>query len=196
VRATGPRAAAARGVQAVGANESAPRVGQVLEELDEKLDGGEDLRVGVEIVGVILGFDSINREWNEGTQSKLLAQPIYRDAVVNGKFLAGLILISVTLLSILLVITGLGLITLGVVPGAEELLRIFLHFVVSLLYASFWLGVAILFSFLVPLGASAVSRAASPQGGESNTSYVLRVTELDAPSPSFPPCACTWIPWR
>ena len=51
--AAGPKgAAAARGVQAVGADESAPRVGQVLEELDEKLDGGEGLRVGKETVGL------------------------------------------------------------------------------------------------------------------------------------------------
>jgi len=51
------RAASPRGVQAVGANESAPRVGQVLEELDEKLYRGEELRVGVEIVGVGSAID-------------------------------------------------------------------------------------------------------------------------------------------
>ena len=44
------RATSPRGVQPVGANESAARVGQVLEDLDQKLDGGEDLHVGVEIV--------------------------------------------------------------------------------------------------------------------------------------------------
>mgnify|MGYP000016470209 CR=1 FL=1 len=41
------------------------------------------------LVGLILGFDTINRERNEGTLSKLLSQPIYRDTVINGKFLAG-----------------------------------------------------------------------------------------------------------
>jgi len=35
------------------------------------------------LVGLILGFDTINRERNEGTLSKLLAQPIYRDVVIN-----------------------------------------------------------------------------------------------------------------
>ena len=72
------------------------------------------------LVGLILGFDTINRERNEGTLSKLLAQPIYRDAVINGKFLAGVVVISVMLVSIVLLITGLGLNLAGVIPGMEE----------------------------------------------------------------------------
>jgi ABC-2 type transport system permease protein len=152
------------------------------------------------LIGLILGFDSVNREWNEGTLSKLLAQPIHRDTVVNGKFLAGVIVIAVTLLSIILAISGLGLLTIGVVPGMEEVLRIFMYFLLSLLYVSFWLGVAILFSillrsvttsalaslaawmffsFLIPLGASAISGAASPLNGETNTAYVLRAAEIE-----------------
>jgi ABC-2 type transport system permease protein len=100
------------------------------------------------LVGLILGFDSINRERNEGTLSKLLAQPIYRDVVINAKFLAGVILIGVMLLSIVLVITGLGLMLVGVVPGIEEIWRIFAYLVISVVYISFWLGVAILFSIV------------------------------------------------
>ncbi len=152
------------------------------------------------LVGLILGFDSINREWNEGTLSKLLAQPIYRDAVINGKFLAGVLVIGVTLTSIVVAITGLGLVTLGVVPGAEELYRIFFYLLVSLVYVCFWLGVAILFSilfrsittsalaslaswiffsFLIPLAASAVASSAPPLAGESQTSYIMRMTDLE-----------------
>ena len=100
------------------------------------------------LVGLILGFDSINRERNEGTLSKLLAQPIYRDVVINAKFLAGVFLITVMLGSIVLVITGLGLLLIGIVPGVEEIWRILVYLVISVIYISFWLGVAILFSIL------------------------------------------------
>jgi ABC-2 type transport system permease protein len=100
------------------------------------------------LVGLILGFDAINRERNEGTLSKLLAQPIYRDVVINAKFMAGVILIGVMLLSIVLVITGLGLLLVGVVPGIEEICRIFAYLVISMIYMAFWLGVGILFSIL------------------------------------------------
>jgi ABC-2 type transport system permease protein len=100
------------------------------------------------LIGLILGFDSINREKNEGTLSKLLSQPIYRDAVVNGKFLAGVVMVASMMVSIVLVITGLGLSTIGVVPGIEEIWRIFVYLLISVIYISFWLGAAILFSII------------------------------------------------
>jgi ABC-2 type transport system permease protein len=57
-------------------------------------------------------------------------------------------MISVMMVSIVLVITGLGLIVLGIIPGLEEIWRIFIYLVISIIYVSFWLGVAILFSIL------------------------------------------------
>jgi len=153
------------------------------------------------LIGLILGFDSINREWNEGTLSKLLAQPIYRDTVVNGKFLSGVLVVTVMMLSIILAVTGLGLYTVGVVPGLEELNRILVYLFVSVIYISFWLGVAILFSilfrsittsalasiacwiffsFLVPLVASAVANSSSPLPGEPNSVYVVRIARLQS----------------
>jgi len=100
------------------------------------------------LVGLILGFDTINRERNQGTLSKLLSQPIYRDVVINGKFLAGMAMITIMLVSIVLVITGLGLLVMGIVPGLEEIGRILIYLIISIIYISFWLGVAILFSIL------------------------------------------------
>ncbi len=100
------------------------------------------------LVGLILGFDTINKERNEGTLSKLLSQPIYRDVVINGKFLGGVAIISIMMVSIVLVITGLGLNVLGIVPGLEEIWRILIYLIISIIYISFWLGVAILFSIL------------------------------------------------
>ncbi|MGD9077436.1 MAG: ABC transporter permease subunit [Desulfobacteraceae bacterium] len=98
------------------------------------------------LIGLVLGFDAINRERAHGTLIKLVSQPIYRDAVINGKFLAGLTNIAIMLVSVVLVISGFGLILLGVVPGVEEILRLFVYLVISIFYISFWLGIAILFS--------------------------------------------------
>ncbi|GIX46267.1 MAG: ABC transporter permease [Candidatus Tectimicrobiota bacterium] len=140
------------------------------------------------LVGLVLGFDSINRERNEGTLVQLLSQPIYRDAVINGKFLAGVAVIAVMMVSIVLMITGLGLLIVGVVPGLEELGRVALYLVISIIYVAFWLGVAMLFSilfrsmatsalaalavwlffsFFVPLGASAVANVLAPSTAEA-----------------------------
>lgn len=100
------------------------------------------------LIGMVLGFDAINRERAIRTLPKLVAQPIYRDAIINGKFLAGLTTIAVLLLGVVLLISGLGLWVLGVVPGGEEVVRLGLYLVISILYVAFWLGLAILFSVL------------------------------------------------
>jgi ABC-2 type transport system permease protein len=100
------------------------------------------------LIGIILGFDAINRERAQGTLVKVLSQPIYRDSVINGKFLAGATTITIMLVSIVLVISGLGLILLGIVPGIEEVWRLFIYVVISVFYVCFWLGLSILFSVL------------------------------------------------
>ena len=104
------------------------------------------------LVGLILGFDTINRERNEGTLSKLLSQPIFRDTIINGKFLAGVVVIGVMISSIVLLISGLGLIVVGVIPGVEEVGRILIYLIISIVYVSFWLGIAILFSIIFVCG--------------------------------------------
>jgi ABC-2 type transport system permease protein len=71
------------------------------------------------LIGVVLGFDAINRERAHGTLIKVVSQPIFRDAVINGKFLAGLTTITILLVAIVLVISGFGLKLLGIVPGIE-----------------------------------------------------------------------------
>jgi ABC-2 type transport system permease protein len=98
------------------------------------------------LIGIILGFDAINRERTGRTLSKLVAQPIYRDAIINGKFLAGVTMISIVMASLVMIISGLGISLIGVVPGPEEIWRLSIYLVLGILYISFWLGVAILFS--------------------------------------------------
>ncbi|MFO7984689.1 MAG: ABC transporter permease subunit [Desulfatiglandaceae bacterium] len=101
------------------------------------------------LIGLVLGFDAINRERTQGTLIKVVSQPIYRDAVINGKFLAGVVTISIMLTAIVLVIAGFGLAIVGVVPGVGEIWRLFIYLVISIIYVSFWLGISILFSILL-----------------------------------------------
>jgi ABC-2 type transport system permease protein len=100
-------------------------------------------------VGIALGFDAINSEKNAGTMSRLLSQPIYRDSVINGKFLAGLVTIAIMLTSMMLIVSGIGINRLGIIPSSEEVVRLFGFLVMSIIYGAFWLGLAILFSILL-----------------------------------------------
>jgi ABC-2 type transport system permease protein len=100
----------------------------------------------VPIVGIVLGLDAINSEKNSGTLSRLLSQPIYRDAVINGKFLAGVVAIAIMLTTTILIVSAIGLSVLGIAPSSEEIARLLLFWGVSILYGAFWLGLAMLFS--------------------------------------------------
>jgi len=98
------------------------------------------------LLGIGLGFDAVNAERNKGTLSRILAQPIPRDYVINAKFTAALIIITFLLYSLGFLVMGLGMISIGIPPTPEEFLRIFFFLLLSVVYVSFWLNLAILFS--------------------------------------------------
>ncbi|CEP66403.1 Uncharacterized [Moorella glycerini] len=100
------------------------------------------------LLGLALGFDAINGEHNKRTLSRLLAQPIYRDDVINGKFLAGLVVLTVVILALGFLVAGLGLLLIGVPPTGEEIGRLFIYLLVTIIYVAFWLSVSLLFSLL------------------------------------------------
>lgn len=100
------------------------------------------------LVAIALGFDSINGEYNRRTMSRILSQPIYRDALLTGKFLGGLLVIAICLLVLWLLVTGLGILLLGLPPSGEEVLRGLAFLLASFVYAGVWLAVAQVFSTL------------------------------------------------
>jgi len=100
------------------------------------------------LVGLSLGFDAINGEINRGSLSRLLAQPIPRDTVVNGKFLAGLTIIALMVISLGVALGALGIIMLGVIPTLEEILRLSVFFLLTILYMSLWLALSQLSSLV------------------------------------------------
>jgi len=98
------------------------------------------------LLGITLGFDSVNSEQNKGTLSRILAQPIHRDYLINAKFMASLIVISTLFFSLALLVMGIGLISIGIPPTPEEFLRILFFILLSIIYVAFWLGLSIMFS--------------------------------------------------
>jgi ABC-2 type transport system permease protein len=102
----------------------------------------------IPLVAIGLGFDAVNGEFNRRTMSRILAQPVYRDALLLGKFFAGLATLAVALVTLWLLIIGLGLITLGVPPTGEEVMRSVAFLVVAIAYGGLWLAVAMLCSVI------------------------------------------------
>lgn len=109
----------------------------------------------IPIVAIALGFDSISSEFNRRTMSRILAQPIYRDAVLFGKFLAGVVTLAVMLVALWLLLVGLGILLLGVPPSGEEVMRGLVFLVAAIAYGGVWLALALLFSVLFRSAATA-----------------------------------------
>lgn len=100
------------------------------------------------LVATALAFDAINGEYNRRTLSRVLAQPIYRDALLTGKFIGGLMVMGICLVTLWLLMTGLGIVMLGLPPSGEEVARGIAFLIASLAYGGVWLAVALLFSTL------------------------------------------------
>jgi ABC-2 type transport system permease protein len=109
----------------------------------------------VPMMAIGLGFDSVNNEYNRRTLSRILSQPIYRDALLFGKFLGGLITLTIALVVLWLLVVGLGLLFIGIPPGGEEIGRSLVFLLVTIIYAGVWLALALLLSILFRSAATA-----------------------------------------
>ncbi len=98
------------------------------------------------LLGISLGFDSINSEQTAGTLSRILSQPIHRDYLINAKFIAALLVVSVLLFSLGYLVMGIGIMAIGIPFTAEEFLRVNFFILLSIIYVAFWLNLSLLFS--------------------------------------------------
>ena len=107
------------------------------------------------LVGITLGFDAVNNERSQGTLNRLAAQPIYRDSIINAKFLSGASAIAVIVIVLGLYISGAGLLLIGIPPSIEEVFRIIAFLLLSIVYICVWLALAIIFSVVSKHAATA-----------------------------------------
>ena len=100
------------------------------------------------ILGLVLGFDAINKEKTSGTLSILLSQPIFRDSIINGKFIAGAVALTTLTVSTIGIMCGLAIPMLGFGPTFEGASRIVILSSLTVLYLAFWLSIGLLFSVI------------------------------------------------
>jgi ABC-2 type transport system permease protein len=98
------------------------------------------------IMGIALGVDAISGEKEKGTLKLTLAQPIFRDTLINGKFLAAFLAISLATLIASLVNIGGSVLALGITPTGEDVARLMLFMLFSILFAMTFYGIAALLS--------------------------------------------------
>lgn len=111
------------------------------------------------LLGIAFGFDAVSSERNQRTLPRLLAQPIHRDDVINGKFVAGVVVIGLLLASLLAVVAAVGIVRLGIVPSADDIGRMLVYLIVTVVYIGVWLAFALLLSILLRRAATAALAA-------------------------------------
>src|SRR5258705_6209250 len=139
----------------------------------------------IPLVAIALAFDAVNGEFNRRTLSRLLAQPIYRDALLLWKFFAGLLALTIGLVSLWLLVLGLGLLLLGLPPSTEETVRMLGFLVATIAYGGVWLAVALLFS--VVFRAPATAALAAPGAWLLFAPFLSVITPLVANLIAGPP---------
>lgn len=98
------------------------------------------------LLGIGMGFDGINSERNKGTLSRIMAQPIHRDDLLNAKFVSSLVVISIMFITLGFLTMALGTLIIGIAPTFEEFLRVISFLAVTIVYVGFWLNLSITFS--------------------------------------------------
>jgi ABC-2 type transport system permease protein len=107
------------------------------------------------LLGIAFGFDAINGERAQRTLPRLVAQPLHREEVINGKFVAGIAAIGVVLAALMTLVCAYGIFVLGVTPAAADLVRIATFYAVSVVYIGLWLALALLLSVATRRAATA-----------------------------------------
>ena len=151
------------------------------------------------LLGIMFGFDAVSGERSQGTLPRLLSQPIHRDEVILGKFVAGLTVVAIMLTALVLFVSGIGVFRLGVVPSPTEISRLAVWLIFAIIYVGFWQALATLSSVLarrastsamIPIGVwlvltlfgsflfSAVAGVLSPRDGSQAAEVAyLRTTQ-------------------
>jgi len=167
------------------------------------------ISIFIPIIGIAFGFDAISNERTSGNLSRLLSQPIYRDSIINGKFLASLAVLSFIVVSVIAIVGGLGLRIIGVPPDSEEVLRLIAFALTSIIYGAFWVALATLFSvsfdkaatsmlaalalwlfffFFVYMIAGAIADARVPIDSNSSFEMIAKNAEIQGMINRISPC--------
>ncbi len=79
------------------------------------------------LLAIGIGFDLISKEKESGSLKLLLARPIFRDSIINGKILGSSAILIISLAATFLVAVAL-LMFQGIIPAGDDLSRLVVFF--------------------------------------------------------------------
>jgi len=109
----------------------------------------EAVSIAGAILAISMGFDLVSRERQTGSLKMLLVRPIFRDEVITGKALGGLLALTMVVYAGLAVSMAVLLVE-GIVPGPDDLVSILLFSLATVAFLAFYFGLALAISTVVP----------------------------------------------
>jgi ABC-2 type transport system permease protein len=97
------------------------------------------------VLGIAMGFDLVSKEKESKSLKILLSHPVYRDEVINGKALGGIVALGCAL-GVVLFIALATLLVYGIVPDGNELVLIAVFGGVSFLLIFSYFAIALFMS--------------------------------------------------
>jgi ABC-2 type transport system permease protein len=107
------------------------------------------------VLGIAMGFDQITKEKESGSLKSVLSAPVYRDSLINGKTIGSMACLAAAV-GIMFLVTIAIMLFYGVVPSLDDLVRIGLFFIASILYCTAFFAIAMLTSAVSRSSAMAV----------------------------------------
>lgn len=107
------------------------------------------------ILAIILGYNAVSGEKERGNLKLLLSYPLYREDVINGKFLgkSGVLVLTLVITSVLSVSVAL---IMGMNLTASDLVAMVIFMGISIVYLITFLGISIFFSTISKNGTSSM----------------------------------------
>lgn len=139
------------------------------------------------VVAIFLGFEAFSGERNNGTLKLIATRPIFRDQIVTGKLLGGLMVLGLLLGIILVFNVVLFVFISGLSPNLNEMARLLSFFLLALIYLMFFYTTTLFvsiktndseFGFLLMMVVWIILSFVVPQLAESQRSfaYALNTT--------------------
>ncbi len=107
------------------------------------------------VIGIAIGFDLVSGEREGKSLKTILSQPIYRDELINGKAIGGIISLSIITLAGFLTVLALFLI-IGIVPSVDEFFLIGVIWLITLLFMISAFSLALMSSVLAKTSSGAL----------------------------------------
>lgn len=98
------------------------------------------------LLGIALAYDALSGEREKGSLKLLLSRPIYRENIINGKILGGFIAISIAMVITTIVGTVSAIIIWGAAPILEDLTRLIVFTLLSILFTMCYYSLSLFFS--------------------------------------------------